>query len=1030
MLILSCLLLSVGMVVAQTKQASGVVLDDTGAEVIGAAIIVKGTSTGTITDADGRFSLNVPAGKDDLVVSYVGMQSQEVKAGQNLKIVLTSTTDLDELVVTAMGITRSEKSLGYNVSKVTGEDLLVARDANMLNSLAGKMAGVTVTSSSGTLGGSSKIIIRGANSLDGKNQPLFVVDGLPIDNGAAGSTSTNVSAGSIDTGNRGNDLNSDDVESISVLKGAAAAALYGARAKNGAIIITTKKGSKNSKLNIDVNSSVRFDKVTKLPEFQNDYAQGNYGVYDNTVRNGWGPKIAGQTEKNFLGQDVALQAHPDNVKDFYETGQSYINSIALSGGNQTTDYRVSFSATNQKGTIPETAFNRYTFGANVGHSFTKKFTSRTYVNYNTTVSDGRASQSSNNSNVLGNAINYTPRTVDMALLKDNWIDETGNQISMTGNKQTDNNPYWILNRNKFKGNLERFILSNSFVYKPMDGLTFTDNIGLDNWTDDRRQVTSKGTFGKAKGMYETRHYNNQSITNDFIATLDRSLTPDLDLKVIAGHNIFQNTYKYDVLTVEELIVDGLYNPSNGATKVPVSYFERNRILGVYADFGLSYKNYLYLNVTGRNDWSSKLPKNNRSYFYPSISSSFVFSELIADRKWLDFGNIRASWASVGSDGDRSYMTAFSYVPQSEYYTQYSLSGAFPNNGLVGFSIPRIYPSLDLEPQRQNTFEVGANLKFLNNRVGIDLTYYNISTKNQILAIDVPLSTGYFAQYMNVGEVSNKGYEIALNLVPVKLRDLTWTLDVNFGSNKQRVENLDENNPDLTYSVASGWSGLQTSAAKGESFGLYGKMWERNENGDIVIDGKTGYRKTVTGRLGDIYPEWTMGINNSFNYKGFSLNFLIDIREGGVMYSGTSSALTAAGLTKETLYGRGGTIVDKGVVLQADGSYVANTKEVDAQDFWQQNYKVEVSEAGVYDASYIKLRELRVGYSLPTSFVKKLSMTRLEIAVEARNIWTIKDHVPHVDPESSMYGVNSAAEGVEFNSVPSTKSFGVNLRIGF
>lgn len=1030
MLILSCLLFSIGMVGAQVTQASGVVVDDTGDAVIGASVVVKGTNTGTVTDIDGQFSVSLPAGKDILVISYVGMKTVEVKANQNLRITLQSNTNLDELVVTAMGITRSEKSLGYTVSKIDGDELLTARSASMLNSLAGKMAGVTVNSASGSLGGSSKIIVRGANSLDGKNQPLFVVDGVPIDNGAAGSTTTNVAAGSVDTGNRANDLNPDDIESMSVLKGAAAAALYGARAKNGVIVITTKKGSKNSKLNIEVNSTFRFDKVAKLPEYQNEYAQGAKGVYDRTKLNGWGPKITGQTETNFLGQDLPLQAYPDNVKDFYETGHTYINSIALSGGSEVADYRVSFSATNQTGTIPETALNKYTTSVNVGYNFTKKLSTRASVSYYNIISDGRPSQSSNNSNVLGNAINFIPRTVSNAMIKDNWIDANGNQISMAEpNTQTTNNPYWILNRNKYKSNLERVILNNSLVYKPIEGLTFTDNIGIDYYNEDRRQVTSMGTFGAKTGAYTDRDYYNQVISNDLIVTFERSINSDFDFKAIAGHNLVQNTYKYNILTIEDLTVDGLYNPSNGKTKIPTAYFERTRLTGVYADFGVSYRNYLYLNVTGRNDWSSKLPEDNRSYFYPSISSSFVFSEILKDTPWLSFGNLRASLAEVGSDGDDAYRTAFSYSPQSEYYTQYTLSGSFPNNGLVGFSIPRVYPSLDLKPQRQRTFEIGTNLKFLNNRIGLDFTYYDIATRDQIVRLDVPLSTGYFSKYMNVGKVTNKGFEVALNLVPVATRDFTWNLDVNFAANRQKVVELDKNNPELEYSLASGWSGLQVVAKKGESMGLYGKMWERNENGEFIIDAG-GKRQTVTGRLGNINPDWTMGINNSFRFKSFSLSFLLDIRQGGVMYSGTATSLITSGLAKQTLLYREGPVVDKGVVKQADGSYAPNTTAISGEDFWTLNYDSSISEGGIYNASYVKLRELRFGYSLPISLVKKWSMTKLEIAFEASNLWTIKDHVPHVDPETSIYGVNSAANGVEFNSVPSTRSFGVNLRLGF
>lgn len=1033
-MILTCIIASVGLSVAQTTtKVSGTIVDDTGETVIGASVVAKGTTVGTVTDVDGKFSLNIPSDKKTLVISLIGMRTKEVAAGQNLKIVLENDSKLmDEVVVTAMGITRDEKALGYAVSSVKAEELTKARESNVVNSLSGKVAGVRVTGGSGTLGGSAKIIIRGANSLDGNNQPLFVIDGLPIDNSSVGSASTNVVAGGVDNGNRAGDINPDDIESISVLKGAAATALYGARAKNGAIIITSKKGTKGSRVNVDINSSVRFDSPLRLPEFQNEYSQGSYGKYDLKYSNGWGAKIEGQAVQDFLGRNVALQAHKDNVKDFYETGQTYINSVAVSGGSDVADYRVALTALNQSGIIPETKMDRYTFNTNIGYNFTKKLTSRTVFTYTSTSTHGRPSQSSNDVNVLSTVVNGLPRTVDISDLKNNWKDETGTQIPFTSDSRS-NNPYWILNKNKFTSSLERVIVGENLTYKPFDFLTLSNNLGVDFFNEKRRQITSKGTFGDLDGRYVDLSIYSQTIDNNFLATFNKKISSDFDLKVIGGFNINQRTNRWDKLEAVNLTVDGLYTPTNASTKIPTASYDRKRMFGLFGEVDLAYKNFLYLGVTGRNDWSSTLPKSNRSYFYPSVSTSFVFTELMEKNKVLDFGNIRLNWANVGSDED-PYQLDYVYSAASTYYAQYSLSGVFPNSGLLGFSIPRVYPPDNLKPQNQVSVEIGTNLKFFQNRIGLDFTYYNTSTTDQIVALDIPLSTGYFAKKVNIGEVRNRGFEASLLLVPVRTRDLEWDINVNFSKNTQKVIQLVKDNPDLVYNLASGWSGLQIQAREGEAFGMYGTVWDRTEDGQIIIDPETGLRKIKTGqRIGDVAPKWTMGINNSFTYKGISLSFLIDIRKGGKFYSGTVSGLRTSGLVSETLAHRGETFVDEGVVWDdASSSYIKNTTPVASmQDYWSHIAKASNTEGNVFDASYIKLRELRIGYQLPKSWIRPLLLQRAEIALEGRNLWIIKDHVPHVDPESgSMFGVNSAGENVEFNSVPTTKSLGVNVRLNF
>ena len=1032
-LFLALFFIGMGIVTAQT-QVRGTVVDENEYPAIGASIRIKGTSQGTVTDANGKFTLSAPE-NGTLVISYVGYVTQEVPVSTTVNIKLSSDTELlEEVVVTAIGISRKDKSLGYAVANVKSDELLKARDANVINSLAGKVAGVRISSSSGTVGGSSKIIIRGANSLDGNNQPLFVVDGVPIDNSSQGSASTNVVAGVADYGNRAGDLNSDDIESMSILKGAAASALYGARAKNGAVIITTKKGAEG-RMNIEVNSSVRFETPLKLPDFQNEYAQGNYGVYDLKFTGGWGPKIADvqdQKFKNFLGEEVTLQVYPNNVRDFYETGHTYINSVAFSGGGKKMDYRVGITAHNQTGIVPGMNMGKYTLSLNSGINFTDNFQSRTIVNYYNIDSEGRPAQSSNDPNVLSSAINGLPRTVDTNLLRENWINpKTGEQISLSSDK-TGNNPYWIVNKNKFTGGLERVILSETLTYEPVSWISVSNIFGLDFSTDNRKQVTSVGTFGDLKGSYYTNSYYTQIINNDFMVTATRNLMPDLEMKVIAGHNVNQRYVEYNGLEGKELTVKDLYVPSNVATKVPYYSSSLKRLIGVYGDIGFAYKNFLYLNITGRNDWSSTLPIEHRSYFYPSMSSSFVFSELIPVNDILSFGNLRLNWANVGSD-EAPYQLDYVFSPATTYFSQYGLGGTFPFGDIAtAFTVPRVIPSANLKPQNQRSFEIGTNLKFFKNRAYIDFTYYNVLTSNQIISLDIPLSTGYFAKKVNLGAIANKGIELAVGVTPVKTRNIDWTVDVNFAKNEQIVEKLVEEKPDLIYNLASGWSGLQTQARKGETFGLYGTKWKRNPDGEFIINKNTGLREVETGKfIGNIYPDWTMGINNSFTFYGVNLGFLVDIRQGGVMFSSTAASVRASGRAVETLENRDRIFIDKGVIDNGDGTYRPNDVPVQSmQDFWGWYSSVSNTEGSVFDASYVKLREVRLSYTLPASWIKGLALQRAELGLEGRNLWIIKSHVPHIDPEANMFGTNSVAEAIEFNSVPSTKSIGFNARLTF
>lgn len=1024
---------------SQTAKISGQVKNIDGEPVPFATVTVKGASTATSADQNGNFILSAPAGST-LVISAAGFQSNQIKVGNesNLSITMVGGNAMDEVVVTALGISRQSKSLGYTTQKIDGAELTKSRETNIVNSLAGKLAGVRVTSQSGTLGGSSKIVIRGVSSFSGNNnQPLFVIDGFPIDNGNPNVSTTSGAApsgsASVDFGNRASDINPDDIESINVLKGASATALYGSRAKNGAIVITTKKGKKG-KTSVSINSTTRFDKPLKLPEFQNEYAQGLYGVYDNDQLDGWGPKISevqDLTFPDFLGDEVTLKAYPDNVKNFYETGNTYINSVSFDGGNESGDYRLGYTNTIQDGIIPNQSLLKNSVTLNAGKKISDRIDVRANINYTGTISKGRATQSSNDPNILGNILYDFPRTLDLEKVKSHYYDSsTAQQVTLTPTR-VGNNPYWIVNNNGYNSNVDR-VFGNAIInYKPLSWLTISNNLGLDFYNEFRKGVTRNGTLGALNGNFLEANLFNRVINNDLIVTVNKDITPDLSLTALAGGNINDRSFRRSQSYAQDLSVDKLYSFSNASSVSTTNLFQQQRIVGLYGEIGLSYREFLYLNVTGRNDWSSILPIANRSYFYPSVSSSFIFSQFVKN-KWLSYGKLRASYANVGSD-DNPYLTEYVYTPQSSAFVQYINGVTYPFNGALGYSIPITIPAPDLKPQKQSSFELGTEMRFLQNRIRFDFTYYNSLTKNQIVALTVPYSTGYRTLRTNAGTIKNSGIEVQLGVIPVKTKNFTWDIDLNFSRNRQIITEL-PSQITSTYTLASGWSSLQVRAERDKEIGLYGGGWDRDADGNIIIDASTGLRVPKANvRLGNLYPDYMLGINNTLTFQRFSLSFLIDIRHGGVIYSNTASLVRTLGLASETAANRDKIFIDKGVNVDENGKSTPNTTPVASmQDYWSLNYTTDNTEANIFDASYIKFRELRLAYSLPPSILAGGAsiFKEIEVAIEGRNLWIIHDNVPHIDPEVNFFTNSSIGEAVEFNSIPSTRSLGFNVRLKF
>ena len=1030
-MLLCMLVIQISYSQSQKITVTGTVSDASG-PLPGVVVLVKNTSIGTQTDFDGNFSIEAIVGAI-LDISYVGMVSiqKTVQNSSPLQITMEEDTEaLEEVVVTAMGLTRKKNDLGYAVEAVKGSELTKTTETNFVNSLSGKVAGVNITQQSGTPGGSSKIVIRGASSLTGSSQPIFIVDGIPISNTSYNSDGI---TGNADVGNRAGDINPADIESVSVLKGAAAAALYGARAKNGAVIITTKKGKEGQKLKVTISSALTTDNVLKLPTYQNEYAQGALGTYDKDKLNGWGPKISevqDQTFEDFKGDIVTLKANENNVKNFFETGITKSNSVSIAGGTSDATYRLSYANLNQTGVIPGSQYIRNNFGLNSGFKFSDKFSANTNVSYISSTSNGRPQQGSNDPNVLTSKILGMSRTIDSNDLKNNYVDELGNTIGLT---ERVNNPYWIINKNPFNIDVERIIGSAELKYKFTDEIALVERIGTDFYNEDRHKRYAKGTLGQLDGQFVNYDIFNQIINNDLYLTLNKKINTDFTVSAILGHNIFQEQWERTTTTATDLTVPDLYNYANAKDNIPTNFSSLKRLIGVYGDITIAYKNLLHLNITGRNDWSSTLPKNNNSYFYPSASISFNFSELMEENEILNFGKLRASYAEVGSDTN-PYQLDYTYSPASTYFVQYSLSNNFPHNNVVGYQSPRNLPNSNLMPQSKREFEIGTDLRFFKNRILLDLNYYNSSTTDQIVDIDTPLSTGFYSKTVNVGEIKNSGIEISLEVTPFRSNNFSWIANITYNNNKQEVVSLTEGLPE--YNLQSGWSGLQIKAQPGESFGLYGTAWKRNDQGQIIINQTSGLKEVETNqRLGNINPDYIMGFNNNFVYKNFALSFLIDIKKGGTLFSGTVSNLRSNGLTEETLANRGETFVDGGVaeIDNGDGTFTYTENEqpvANMEEYWTHQAGTSNSEGSTFDASYVKLREVSFFYTFPNKYIEKTFLNSVRLGIQGRNLWIIHDNVPHIDPEASFLGSSSIGGGVEFNSVPSTRSIGFNAQLTF
>ncbi|GAB4040646.1 SusC/RagA family TonB-linked outer membrane protein [Spirosoma jeollabukense] len=1030
---------------AQTnaRTVTGKILSKTdGKGLPGANVLVKGTSVGAVTDAEGSFSINAQPNAT-LTASYIGFVSQEIAIGNQTELTISLTEDasqLNEVVVTALGIARDKKALGYSLQELKGSEITQARSTNLVNALSGKIAGVQVTATNGLPGASSRILIRGANSIGGNNQPLFVVDGIPIDNGSynvtPGSTGGNVNNTTTDYGNGASAINPDDIDNISVLKGANAAALYGSRAANGVILITTKRGSTSKNIGVTVNTNTTFENPLRLPDFQNEYGQGLKGQFsyvdgmgggvNDGVDESWGPKLDGRLIPQFnspIGADgkrtaTPWIARPDNVKNFYDTGVTTSNSIALTGGSDKGDFRLGYTNLYQKGMLPNTNYKRQNITLNAGWNFTPKFNIRTSINY---VKDG-----SDNRQNLNLYWIWFGRQVDLDDLKANPV-ETGTDpsqwpVQRNWNSNYWNNPAYALKYLKYANDKDRVIGNITATYKLTDWLTLTGRTGTD-FSNDRRITKQAKNVGVPNGSYAEDIVFVRETNSDFLLTADKRLS-DLHVVASVGGNARQNYTQRDYMYASELTIPNLYNIGNAKSRPTViNRITDKRVNSLYGSASLSFRDYLFVDVTARNDWSSTLPAGNRSYFYPSVSASAIVTDMFGlSSNVLTYAKVRGGYAKVGNDTD-----------------PYNLTQVFSNEIAWGntttFSENNLIYNKNLKPEITTAIEFGVETRLFNNALSFEFTYYDKNTKNQILQANVAQSSGYYNSVINAGQIRNSGFEVELSGAPIKRPGgFRWDVGFNFARNRSEVIDLGGLS---TYQINTGslLRNVILEARPGDPYGnFFGTYYRRDPSGNMIFNSQ-GYPIMSSDRkvVGNIMPKWTGGFQNTFTYKWVSLSSLIDVRYGGNVFSQGINIGRYTGVLAETLPGREGNIVGQGVVetANADGtfSYAPNTTVVaSADDYYHNYYNRNVNEAYIFDASYVKLREVKLGFSFPQKWFGRTPFRTVTFALVGRNLALLYKNLPHIDPETSYYG-DGNVQGFENGNTPSARSMGFNLNFG-
>ncbi|MFD2906630.1 SusC/RagA family TonB-linked outer membrane protein [Sphingobacterium anhuiense] len=1032
----------------------GKVVDEHNTAIQGATITDISSKKQVQTDVNGLFEFPSNENTVTLQIQYIGFETKTIQAnisGLNTIQLSPTSSQLNEVVVTALGISREKRSLGYAVQEVKGTELQT-RPTNALSALSGKVAGLQVTTSGGNMGGSSSVLLRGINSISNNNQPLYVVDGTPIDNTDFNSSSTiNGSAGK-DIGNMIQDLNPDDIENISVLKGATAAALYGSRAANGVIMITTKRASKGEKVEISLNTGIDFENITRLPKRQHLYGQGystnfqtqningkDYKIVDYASDESWGPKLDGtpvlqwynlnpEDDANYLNPTPWLYPKND-VSYFFRTGIANTNNFAIAGNSGSTNYRFSYTNKNVEGTTPNSSLTRNAFNFSGGTQLGKvKITSN--FNYIRNSSVGRPWTGASNRNIILEAFQWGAVQVDYKILENyKRADGTPLAWNRTGWQNTPaaeatrfiDNPYWSAYESYIEDSRDRFYGNIGAEYNVNSWLTVGAKVHGDIYSlqaQDRIAVYSRST-----SQYEETNNKLNEYNYEFIATAKKNWDK-FSLVAFAGGNIrdksWQNNY---AITQGGLILPNYYNLKN-ANSVKIDNFKyHKRIASVFGSASFGYNDLFYLDATIRNDWSSTLPSSNWSYIYPSLAGSFVFSNLepFKNLPWLSFGKVRLGWSDVGNDTE-PYQLAKLYEAEQSF------------EGSPSYTAPAIKPNDQLVPERTGSWETGINFQLFKNRLGLDVTYYNNTTRNQIFPVPVSSSFGYEAKWLNAGKMNNKGIEIVLNGTPIKTENFSWDATINWAKNKNKVVKLDDQVNTLNLSNSL----VQLVAREGQSYGQFlGYDFVYASDGQRVIQADGTYMKTSQlVPLGSILPDFTFGFQNSFHYKNFNLGFLVSGRVGGKFFSQTYKVGMYSGILDKTAANNireTGIVLDgvKGdVAFNSDGTYDVtniqqNTTNITAQQ-WARNEYNGPTTFSIFDATFVKLREVTLGYNFKLTNTKVIK--NIGVNVYGRNLWNIYTKSKYIDPEFTSSGGN--VQGIEGGNIPLPVTYGFNLNLKF
>ena len=1057
MTLLAVLFLVIGGAFAQTKVNGIVVSQDDGQPVMGVSVLVVGTNTGTVTGSDGRFSLTVPAGKSMLRISYVGMETLEVSARPNMRIVLRSgDTNLDEIVVTAMGIKKSEKALGYSAQTLDNEELTVGKVTDVTSALAGKVAGVQINSTSSDPGQANSVIIRGISSINGSNQPLYVVDGVPLQTATIRAQEQQNAIGGI------SNINPNDIESMTVLKGAAATALYGSRAANGVIIINTKNGQKGDTRNFSItyDGSVQWRSVSTLPDFQNEFGQGWNGTQTFIENGSWGPRFDGSTQVygpiwNHQQLIHKYEAAENNIKDFFDTGLSTSHSVALSGmsDDQKMTYYLSYSYTHDDGIIPKDkdTYQRNTIAYRGSYQATDWFKLSSSVNFTTnkTNSVGQFQGAS----MIDGLLEF-PR--DISLVDRRHLNTAFDTPEAWYTPYGITNPYWAIANNYQHNDGKQVFGKVQADINPLKQLTLTYRFGFDYTDFDFKYAEPQIALDDAlinedygyapsemnQSGYVFSRYNRQyELNNDFLANWqDKYLDGKLDVNVTAGVNMTERYWTNMTGQTEDLtFYTGFWDLSNGATKKTLTESQtKRRNVGLFGDISLGWDNMVYLDLTARNDWSSTLPLEKNHYFYPGATLSWIFTELLEKNDILNFGKVRLAYGKTGNDAD-AYLIYPSYVQgYSDGYYDGDLT-LFPFNGVNAFQASATAGSSSLKPEMTTEFEIGLNLALLKNRINIDFSYYNRNTDDQIFTLPVDPATGYNWMVTNFGKVNNKGFELLINTTPVRTKDFRWDLGFNFSKNKNKVVSMPESLEGGMVNINSfsaGDDAVYMRAVEGLPMGeLFTYLPQYTDDGKIIVgaSGQPLLTDDVQDTGKNVNPDWTGGLTTALSWKGISLSAALDIRKGGYMFSRTKNLMQFTGNGYITTYNDRNPFVIPNSVY-ADGTENNSPIYLNNQSYQDWYNKYGAGEGGEFyllNRSFVKLRNITLAYSLPRSIVSKLYLSEITVSAFCNNVftWTHKGN-RYIDPETSSYGNDLSGLFGELYSNPSCRTFGFNLGVKF